>query len=132
MPRLARERRTERATPARKASCSTRSAGVADTPLGVAFGAAIRSPRNYSSCIIIHSTGRGQSTAMHRRAFRKLVDGQSAGSSVPALGAQLEALDLARRRLRQLGTKFDPAGIFVRRERRLHVFLQRPGELRAR
>src|SRR4051812_26390585 len=40
--------------------------------------------------------------------------------------AQLEPLDLAGRGLRQLGKKFDPARIFVRREALLHMLLKRP------
>src|SRR6266446_7998344 len=48
-----------------------------------------------------------------------------------ALGAQLEALDLASRGLGELRAKFDPARIFVRRQRRLDVLLQRPRQLLA-
>src|ERR1700737_1700171 len=42
---------------------------------------------------------------------------------------QLEALNLARRRLRQLDAKLDPAWIFVGRKRGLDVILQRAGEV---
>src|SRR5258708_30296579 len=48
-----------------------------------------------------------------------------------ALGAQLEALDLASRGLGEFRAKFDPARIFVRRQRRLDVLLQRPRQLLA-
>src|SRR6266516_6361043 len=41
-----------------------------------------------------------------------------------ALRPQLEALDLAGRGLRQVGAEFDPARIFVGRERALHMLLQ--------
>src|SRR6185436_9679201 len=45
--------------------------------------------------------------------------------SPPPLPAQLEALDLARRGLRQLGQELDPARVFVRRKALLDVLLQR-------
>src|SRR5947207_5457085 len=42
-----------------------------------------------------------------------------------ALRSELEALDLACRRLRQVAAELDPARIFVRREPALDVVLQR-------
>src|SRR4051812_20325710 len=49
-------------------------------------------------------------------------------SPEPALGPQLEALDLAGRGLRQLGPKLDPAWIFVGCQLLLAVILQRARE----
>src|SRR4051812_20007618 len=54
------------------------------------------------------------------------------GFALPGdLVAQDVALHLAGRGLRQLGDEIDPAWILHRRERRLDVRFERPGQLRA-